>query len=142
MGVVYIFHGSEFVTAKLTMKWVKFFWHFSRLKFLVCTVLEVDFSSRVWRSNWYYIDIYKDSTILPGRTGGRSCHLVRCQLSSKECYPQLKKVRTLSHWQKERNIISVNFGYVIFPLKLVGVVAATLVLCPWCRDSSFSCAYP
>jgi hypothetical protein len=58
MGVVYILHGSEFVTTKLTMKRVNFFWHFSRLKFLMYTVLEVDFSSRVWISNWYYIDIY------------------------------------------------------------------------------------
>jgi hypothetical protein len=52
------------------MKQVNFFWHFSRLKFLVCIVLEVDFSSRVWGSNWYYTNIYRDSTVPPGRIGG------------------------------------------------------------------------
>ena len=80
MGVVYILHGSKFVTTKLTMKQVKFFWHFSRLKFLVCIVLEVDFSLRVWRSKWYYANIYGDSIIPPRRTGSGSCHLVRCQM--------------------------------------------------------------
>jgi hypothetical protein len=80
MGVVYILHGSKFVTAELTMKRVNTSTHFSWLKFLVCTVLEVDFSSRVWRSNWYYSDIYRDSTVPPGRTGGGFWHLVRCEL--------------------------------------------------------------
>jgi hypothetical protein len=103
MDVVYILNASEFITAKLTMKGMNFFWHFSWFIFLVCTVLEVDFSSRIWRSNWYYADIYRDSTIPHGRTGGGSFHLVRCQLLFKlfsrfeECSLQFKKVRNLSH---------------------------------------------
>jgi hypothetical protein len=63
MGVVYILHGSKFVSAELTKKRVNIFLHFSWLKFLVCIVLEVDFSSRIWRSNWYYADIFRGSTV-------------------------------------------------------------------------------
>jgi hypothetical protein len=72
MGVVYILNASEFVIAKLTMKGRNFFGHFSWLAFLVYTVLEVDISSQIWRSNWCYADIYKNSTVPPGRTGGGS----------------------------------------------------------------------
>ena len=46
MGVVYILHGSKFVSIELTMKQVNIFLHFSWLKFLVYTVLEIDFSSK------------------------------------------------------------------------------------------------
>ena len=147
MGVVYILHGSKFVITELITKPMNIFLHFSWLKFLICIVLEVNFSSRVWRSNWYYSDIYRDSIVPPRRTGGGSWHLVRYELlllnlsSSEECRSHLKKVRILSPWQIERNIISMNHGYVIFPLKPIGELAAMLVPHPWCSNSSFLYAY-
>jgi hypothetical protein len=147
MGVVYILDGLKFGSTKLTMKWMNCFLHVSWLKFLVCIVLKVDFSSRVWRSNWYYTNIYRDSTVPPGMDWwwvlpfGEMPTSILKFVPLWRMLPALKKCedfKSLTEWA-EYNFRELWVRY--FPAQTVGVVAATLVPRPWCHDSPFLCAH-
>jgi hypothetical protein len=104
-------------------------------------------TSRVWRSNWYYADIYRDSAIPPGMDWWWVLPFGKMPISIFKFVPlrrmlhALKKgedFKSLTEWA-EYNFRELWVRY--FSAQTIGVVATMLVPRPWCRDSPFSCAY-